>query len=99
MFVINDEVLNSSHYSMSEWLLTTRPGLFGLVGGGANPTGLALIMILFVMSLCSMPFVRRGGSFEVKLQLNFSALKISMLSSFKVRFGEQIWLRVITKKI
>ncbi|XP_063990833.1 NADPH oxidase 5 isoform X2 [Diachasmimorpha longicaudata] len=65
MFVINDEVLNSSHYSMSEWLLTSRPGLFGLVGGGANPTGIALIMILFVMSLCSMPFVRRGGSFEI----------------------------------
>ncbi|XP_011305289.1 NADPH oxidase 5 [Fopius arisanus] len=65
VFVINDEILNSSHYSMSEWLLTSRPGVFGLVGGGANPTGVALIMILFVMSLCSMPFVRRGGSFEI----------------------------------
>lgn len=69
MVVINDEELNKSHYTMSEWLLTSRPGLFGLVGGGANPTGIALIMILFVMALCSMPFVRRGGCFEVKLHV------------------------------
>ncbi|XP_044590115.1 NADPH oxidase 5 isoform X1 [Cotesia glomerata] len=65
MVVINDEVLNSSHYTMSEWLLTSKPGLFGLVGGGANPTGVALIVILFIMTTCSMPFVRRGGSFEI----------------------------------
>lgn len=65
MVVINDEILNSSHYTMSEWLLTSRPGLFGLVGGGANPTGIALIMILCVMAMCSMPLVRRGGCFEV----------------------------------
>lgn len=65
MIVVNDQVLNSANYTMSEWLLTSRPGLFGLVGGGANPTGVALIIILVVMSLCSMPFVRRGGCFEV----------------------------------
>lgn len=71
MVVINDEVLNSSHYTMSEWLLTSKPGLFGLVGGGANPTGVALIVILFIMTTCSMPFVRRGGSFEVfSIKLN-----------------------------
>lgn len=65
LVVINDQVLNSSHYTMFEWLLTSRPGLFGLVSGVANPTGVALIIILFIMILCSMPFVRRGGSFEV----------------------------------
>lgn len=68
--MINDEKLNRNHYTMSEWLLTSRPGLFGLVGGGANPTGIALIMILFVMGLCSMPFVRRGGCFEVKFDIS-----------------------------
>jgi hypothetical protein len=63
--VIKDEHLNSANYTMSEWLLTSRPRLFGLVAGGANPTGVALIVILAVMTVCSMPFVRRGGCFEV----------------------------------
>ncbi|KAK0086854.1 hypothetical protein PV325_002416 [Microctonus aethiopoides] len=65
MIVIYDQVLNKSHYTMSEWLLTSRPGYFGLVGGEANPTGIALIIILFIMTMCSMPFVRRGGCFEI----------------------------------
>lgn len=67
MIVIYDQVLNKSHYTMSEWLLTSRPGYFGLVGGEANPTGIALIIILFIMTMCSMPFVRRGGCFEVNI--------------------------------
>ena len=65
-FVINDEHLNSENYTMSEWLLTSKPRRFGLVAGGANPTGVVLIVILAVMSVCSMPFVRRGGCFEVR---------------------------------
>ncbi|XP_043282159.1 NADPH oxidase 5 [Venturia canescens] len=65
MIVVKDQVINEANYTMSEWLLTSKPGLFGLVGGSANPTGVALLVILIVMSLCSMPFVRRGGCFEV----------------------------------
>ena len=42
-----------------------RPGIFGLIPGIANITGIALIGILTVMVVCSMPFVRRGGYFEV----------------------------------
>ncbi|KAG7209856.1 hypothetical protein KM043_011459 [Ampulex compressa] len=63
--VINDEILNHQNYTLSEWMLTSRPGLFGLIHGGANPTGIALLVILIVMTVCSMPFVRRGGCFEV----------------------------------
>ncbi|XP_066588886.1 NADPH oxidase 5 [Prorops nasuta] len=63
--VINDEHLNSANYTMSEWLLTSRPHLFGLIAGGANPTGVFLTIILSIMTVCSMPFVRRGGCFEV----------------------------------
>ncbi|XP_014213874.1 NADPH oxidase 5 [Copidosoma floridanum] len=63
--VIYDEHLNSANYTMSEWLLTSRPKVFGLVAGLANPTGVALIVILTIMTVCSMPFVRRGGCFEV----------------------------------
>lgn len=50
---------------MAEWIFTSKPKLFGLVGGWANPTGIALIVILVVMTVCSLPFVRRGGCFEV----------------------------------
>ncbi|XP_012271496.1 NADPH oxidase 5 [Orussus abietinus] len=63
--VIYDEKINAANYTMSEWMLTSRPGLFGLVPGAANPTGIALIIILAAMTLCSMPFVRRGGCFEI----------------------------------
>ncbi|KAL9707855.1 hypothetical protein quinque_011373 [Culex quinquefasciatus] len=63
--VVNDPVINANNYTTAEWLFTARPGLFGLVGGCANPTGIALFVILLVMFICSQPFVRRGGSFEV----------------------------------
>ncbi len=63
--VVNDPVLNKNNYTLTEWMLTTRPGLFGLIGGCANPTGLVLFVILLIMFVCSQPFVRRGGSFEI----------------------------------
>ncbi|XP_050094231.1 uncharacterized protein LOC126576951 [Anopheles aquasalis] len=63
--VVYDPVINANNYTTAEWLFTARPGLFGLIGGCANPTGIALAVILLVMFICSQPFVRRGGSFEV----------------------------------
>lgn len=48
-----------------EWLLTMQPGVFGIYPGIANVTGVSLIIILTLMVVCSMPFVRRGGQFEV----------------------------------
>ncbi|XP_070066124.1 NADPH oxidase 5 isoform X4 [Drosophila virilis] len=65
IIVINDPQINAGHYTIGEWLLTDRPGLFGLIPGCANPTGIALLAILIVMFVCSQPFVRRKGSFEV----------------------------------
>ncbi|XP_028902128.2 uncharacterized protein LOC105221203 isoform X1 [Zeugodacus cucurbitae] len=65
IIVVNDPKINAGHYTIGEWLLTDRPGLFGLIPGCANPTGLALLIILFIMFICSQPFVRRKGSFEV----------------------------------
>ena len=35
------------------------------MGGSANPTGLALFFILLLMFVCSLPFVRRRGHFEI----------------------------------
>ncbi|XP_076624807.1 NADPH oxidase [Colletes latitarsis] len=63
--VVNDAVLNRNEYTISEWLFTNRPGLFGLIGGCANPTGMILVLLLIIMTVCSMPFVRRGGCFEI----------------------------------
>ncbi|XP_031618648.1 uncharacterized protein LOC116337851 isoform X2 [Contarinia nasturtii] len=65
VIVVHDRKLNCKHYTLTEWLLTTKPGLFGLCGGCANPTGIALFFVLVIMFLCSQPFVRRGGSFEI----------------------------------
>jgi NADPH oxidase 5 len=64
-YVIYDPVINADNYSLLEFFFTSRPGLFGLIPGWANPTGFLLIIILMVMFICSLPFVRRGGSFEV----------------------------------
>ncbi|XP_019771051.2 NADPH oxidase 5 isoform X2 [Dendroctonus ponderosae] len=65
LVVVNDPVINSNNFTTTEWLFTTKPGLFGLIGGCANPTGVALFIILLIMFLCSQSFVRRGGCFEV----------------------------------
>ncbi|CAH1394266.1 unnamed protein product, partial [Nezara viridula] len=63
--VVNDQTINSGNYTLAEWILTSKPGLFGLIPGVANPTGVALILILIIMFICSQAFVRRGGSFEI----------------------------------
>ena len=52
-------------WNYGEWLFTSKPGVFGMIGGCANPTGVSLIVILTIMVLCSLPCVRRSGRFEV----------------------------------
>lgn len=63
--VVNDPVINAKNFTVAQWLFTTQPKMFGIIPGCANPTGIALFVILAVMFICSQPFVRRGGSFEV----------------------------------
>ncbi|KAL1130042.1 hypothetical protein AAG570_012985 [Ranatra chinensis] len=63
--VVPHPEINAANYTYAEWILTDKPGLFGLVPGIANPTGVALIIILVIMVICSQTFVRRGGSFEI----------------------------------
>jgi len=55
----------TERWAYHDWILTMRPGMFGIIGGIANPSGVALIIILTIMAICSMPFVRRSGRFEV----------------------------------
>jgi len=57
--------LNSSGYSYAQWLFTMKPNVFGLVPGMSFPTGVVLITVISTMFACSLPFVRRGGHFEV----------------------------------
>ncbi|XP_041474695.1 NADPH oxidase 5-like isoform X1 [Lytechinus variegatus] len=40
------------------------PGV-GLVEGACNITGFILILVLIIMTLCSLPFIRRNGYFKV----------------------------------
>ncbi|XP_056645958.1 NADPH oxidase 5 isoform X1 [Diorhabda sublineata] len=65
LVVVNDAVINAKNFTTSEWLLTSKPGLFGLINGVANPTGMALMVILIAIVISSQAFVRRGGCFEV----------------------------------
>ena len=52
-------------WSYMEWILTSKPGLFGLVPGFANPTGVGLMVTMIIIFVCSLPFVRRRGHFEI----------------------------------
>lgn len=63
--MVNNPEINKENFTLSEWFFTSRPGLYGLISGWANPTGFLLICILLIMFFCSLPFVRRGGSFEI----------------------------------
>lgn len=65
LVIVHDPKLNAKNFTTAEWIFTARPGILGLVGGWANPTGVILFLILLVMLICSHPFVRRGGCFEV----------------------------------
>ena len=55
----------SARYSYLEWMFTIKPGLFGLVPGCANITGVILLLSLTIMVIGSMNCVRRSGHFEV----------------------------------
>ena len=52
-------------WSYMDWMLTTKPGLFGLIPGCANPTGVGLMVTMIIIFVCSLPFVRRRGHFEI----------------------------------
>ena len=57
--------LANQNFTWVDWVLTTKPGYFGIIPGTANPTGVGLLVILLIMYICSMKWVRKGGYFEV----------------------------------
>uniref|UniRef100_A0A3Q3GIM9 RPGRIP1 like n=1 Tax=Kryptolebias marmoratus TaxID=37003 RepID=A0A3Q3GIM9_KRYMA len=62
--VVNFGTRALTHFSLWEYLLTTRPGV-GWVKGTASLTGVILQLLIFLMVICSSTFVRRSGHFEV----------------------------------
>lgn len=52
-------------YAYWEYLLSTHTDV-GWVNGSAGITGIILLLVLIVMVICSQPFVRRTGHFEVQ---------------------------------
>lgn len=62
-----------------------KPGIYGLIPGISSITGWVLWAILAVMIPCSLPFVRKSGYFEVRIQvtlINFSGL-VSYINNFE----------------
>lgn len=57
--------VNVQYYTISEWLFTAKPGLFGLFPGLANPTGVGLVVVMAIMGTGAIPWIRRNGHFEV----------------------------------
>ncbi|XP_021366817.1 NADPH oxidase 5-like isoform X2 [Mizuhopecten yessoensis] len=67
-FVVVEELehMKNATTDMHVWevLLTTKAGI-GFVGASAFITGWMLDVVLVIMVICSLPFVRRSGHFEV----------------------------------
>ena len=71
-----EEAEPCQRWSIFDWLFTPNHGVFGLAKGFANITGVALITILTIMVLCSLPIVRKSGYFQV---INIMYLWLCML--------------------
>jgi len=66
-----DGSINSGNWSYMEFLFdpkTSSQQIFslGLIPGYAFNSGVIIMLILTIMVIGSMPFVRRGGCFEVR---------------------------------
>ncbi|XP_028394802.1 NADPH oxidase 5-like [Dendronephthya gigantea] len=63
-FYISTPEINGTQIAVWEYLFTTKAGQ-GWFHGSAGITGLILLLILIVMVICSQPFVRNKGYFEL----------------------------------
>ena len=79
---------DAAPYTYVEWLFTSKPHVFGLMPGWANPTGIALILILTIMVIGSLPMVRRGGYFEI---FYFSHLLYWVYFSLMILHAPSCW--------
>ena len=72
-------------WSYYDWMFSMKPGVFGIIPGIANPSGIALVIALSIMVVCSLPFVRRGGYFEVKLTMWCHTMQYNVLQMITCR--------------
>ena len=72
---------DGKNHSSYEWLFTTEPGTYGLIAGTSSIIGWPLLLIVIIISLCSMPCVRKRGYFEVKKKSIIQCLYIFNLSN------------------
>lgn len=91
--------INSQNWTYMQFLFdpqtSSQSGIFslGLIPGYAFNSGVILMIVLTVMVIGSMPFVRRGGCFEVCSWFQFDeviffrVLEISNTYSFRLLLG------------
>ncbi|CAG0904649.1 unnamed protein product [Cyprideis torosa] len=73
-FVLLSSDLNKGKdLSYWEWMLTMKSEFGGLIPGIANVTGVVLMIIILVMVICSMPYIRKNGMFEVEFSVKEEA--------------------------
>ena len=66
--VFTEFTMPSKNLTTVDILFTTKAGV-GYVAGSAYITGWMILVILLIIFICSLPFVRRGGYFEVNVLL------------------------------
>ena len=49
--------IGAQPWTIAQWIFSTNPNIFGLIPGTANPTGVALRIILPIMFVCSLLFI------------------------------------------
>jgi hypothetical protein len=69
--------------------------------GIANPTGVALIAVLTVMVVCSMPIVRKSGHFEIFYFSHLGSIPQNFIrqKSFQINMHLLILDKVPPKKL
>ncbi|XP_030046330.1 NADPH oxidase 5 [Microcaecilia unicolor] len=73
-----EEQNNTNGYELWEYLFTTRPGI-GWISGTASLTGIVLQLLICLTTLCSSPFVRKSGHFEVFYWTHLSYIWVWLL--------------------
>ena len=84
--------MGAQPWTYHQWLFTSKPHLLGLFQGLANPTGIALMAIMAIIFVCSLPFIRRRGFFEI---FYFSHLLYWLYFPLIVLHAPQCWLWIV----
>ena len=84
--------MGAEPWTYMDWIFTSNPHLLGLIQGLANPTGVALMAIMTIIFVCSLPFIRRRGFFEI---FYFSHLLYWLYFPLVILHAPQSWLWMV----